>query len=501
VPARPTRPPSEDEPKPLFAATMAQLEKDSAVSELRRLAGAALPPASGAPAPVAAASAPAPAPAAASGLGAAVPAVPSPLRGLGSPAAGRPLEARGPGGARPAATPPNGNGSPAAHGNGAALQAKAAAAAVPAPMDRPSRSGPINAATQPGVGLKPQAPASPNPFDASETDAATQMEAPAFDPPAAAGARKDLFADIRPAPASAPGAGTGGDDDDLDIGEVSRVVKLADLAKSAPSGAAAPVLAQPATPARPAASALNRTGPVSRLGAPKLGEAAPFPLGDGEPMALTGAAAEPVPPAAVASRRGMIALLVGALLLLGGAVAVVFLFVLGGDEVASRGLARVDEVDTTRPDEVRRAGGTVTGSGGSAAGAPADPPVNPLDPRPSKPVTPPPVTPPPVTPPPDGSGAGVKLEAREIEEMAAKSSSTTQRCYMRAQRGADGILTADVKKVVVTLTVSADGTVTDVQLSDKQEENSLGKCLIAAIKGWRFRTSPGGVFRISLQFG
>jgi len=72
---------------------------------------------------------------------------------------------------------------------------------------------------------------------------------------------------------------------------------------------------------------------------------------------------------------------------------------------------------------------------------------------------------------------------------------------MRAQRGAEGILLADVKKISVTLTINGEGQVTDAQLSDNHAQDALGKCLIGVIRAWRFRPSPGGTFRFVLHFG
>ena len=83
--------------------------------------------------------------------------------------------------------------------------------------------------------------------------------------------------------------------------------------------------------------------------------------------------------------------------------------------------------------------------------------------------------------------------------MARKQSAGTQRCYMRAQRGADAILVGDVKKIGVTLTIDGDGNVSEVNLSDHGGDN-LGKCLTGLMRGWKFRTSPGGQFRFSLNF-
>ena len=85
--------------------------------------------------------------------------------------------------------------------------------------------------------------------------------------------------------------------------------------------------------------------------------------------------------------------------------------------------------------------------------------------------------------------------------MAAKNSGVTQRCYMRAQRGTDGILLGDLKKVAVTLVVGTDGAVNDVQLSDNLGANTLGKCLIGTIRTWKFRASQGGTFRFTMHFG
>src|SRR5262249_52518190 len=93
----------------------------------------------------------------------------------------------------------------------------------------------------------------------------------------------------------------------------------------------------------------------------------------------------------------------------------------------------------------------------------------------------------------------LKLRADEIEDMASKQGDGTKRCYMRAQKGALGLDVQDVKKIDVMLTVDKEGAVTDVQLSDHAGDN-FGKCLIGRIRGWKFRQSPGGVFKIALAF-
>jgi predicted Zn finger-like uncharacterized protein len=389
--------PAAEEPRPLFAATMAQLEK-----------GAATPS----------------------------------LRGLSN---------------RPSATPPNGQTPMAmrAHGNGAQGAAVGARAGLPSPLSA---------------------------FDASELAGGPAMDPSALDP-AAEAAEAAATAPRMPAVGD-----DGDDDDDLDIGEVSRVVKLADLAREAgrPKAAGTP----------PPKAAAARATAFPRPGTARPGELPPGPFANeaAEEASLLPAAQMAPPPPAVSHRRGMIALIAGALALVGVAVGVVF-FVLSGDEGGGgRRLGTVEKIDTTRPEEVR-----LTVGGGEVVVAPPEAPPSPLVPRPKRPAITAPVPPPggPELPP----AGGARLEAREIEEMAGKNSSVTQRCYMRAQRGADGILLGDVKKISVTLTISGEGLVTETLLSDNHAQNTLGKCLIGAIKTWKFRPSPGGTFRFVLHFG
>ena len=421
----------EDTPRPLFAATMAQPEQDPVASELRNLGLAG----SAAAAPVAVAP-------------------PRPLDVRGLTAGARPLAAP------PLATPPNGQSS---HRNGAAaLQAKAELSAFPAQV-----------ATQPGVGAKGR-----RPFQAGTPDeSATQLEPLRLD------ARGDTPGS-GPAPAD-PGAG----DDDLDIGEVSRVVKLADLARD---GARRRIGGTP-----PAGIAAVRAAAAARLEAARPGELA---SGAGDAGALL--AAPDASPVAVAHRRALFALIAGATVLVGVAIAVVF-FVVTDEEDASSRLAKVEEIDTTRPEEVRPGASDSSGSGsdsGDGSALASEPPAEPSAPRAAKrPAIAPAVTPP--VAPEAGAGATGKLEAREVEEMASKNSEITKRCYMRAQRGVSGIEVGDVKKIEVTLTIGGDGAVTDAQLSDNHAQDALGKCLIGVIRAWRFRPSPGGTFRFVLHFG
>ena len=452
----------EDEPKPLFAATMASLEN-------------------------------------------AAPAQPPP-RGLSLPSV-----------TRPSATPPSGQ---PAYKNGNGAKEKSAPIAAKGTGTATSTTGPIRPTTKPGVGAKPYG------FDAA--DSATQLEALPFEDeqrttaePVAAAARKlapatstpstavtanhnafpagqKAFADAlksgaptTPTPAfkpvHPPAPPPPDANDDIDIGEVSRVVKLADLMKPQPKPAAKRS-GQIATGA--SNPLLGRTGSVPKLPvAVPLAQAvdAPPSLDGSAPIGVPSEVPEAIAPAVAVHRRGTMALLIGATALIGIAIVLIVLVVNKNDDVTS--LGGEYDLDTQRPDHVVR--------------RPGDPPItgpeNPFLP-PKKPWVPqrPPDRP---VRPPDQPPPGNSLKADEIESMAAKYSGTTTSCWRRAQRGANGILLADVKKITVTMSIAPDGTVTNVALSDGHAGNDLGKCLIGAMRGWKFRTSAGGDFRFVLHFG
>lgn len=448
----------EETPKPLFAATMAQLEKGSQASDLRKLPGAPGTAAPGTAAPMTTAIGVPPAAGASP-----APGVSAPLsNGLGGPRAAKaPLKAFDP------------------------SELDAATQLQAAPFDVSSGDG---SAPVPAPRLGALGRAAPSPLPAP-------LPAPLPSPlPSLSSQPLPMLAPMPPPPAEAlpPGPAAGlGDDDDLDIGEVSRVVKLADLAKAAARTGGG--LTPAPTPAPRAAT----RGEGLRPGDVPAG---PFAGGAGDAAALRPAPDASPPPAPVSHRRALIALIAGAVVLIAGAVAVVFFVVDRGDgETSVRAtLGTVEEVDTTRPDVIRKSTGTGSDSGSAEVAITEPETPNPLVPRPPK-------------RPPTGSGTppvlpevpltGTKLEAREIEEMASKNSATTQRCYMRAQRGAEGIIVGDVKKIAVTLTIGGDGSVTDTQLSDNHAQNALGRCLIGSIRLWKFRTSPGGTFRFVLLFG
>jgi predicted Zn finger-like uncharacterized protein len=330
-------------------------------------------------------------------------------------------------------------------------------------------SGSNRPSTVQGLGQSAGAKALAAAFDASESAAAssaTTIDAPAFP--------------SKPALASVPEPESNGapEEDDLDIGEVSRVVNLADLMKSgnARKNARAPVASMRATGSTP------KLDPAS-LGI-SVGATASVPS---MPEALESPAIA-APVVAQAHRRGLIMLIgVAAVLLIGVAVLVVVM-VQRTDDGGNGGLTQNHAIDTSRPEDLvfRQLPGE--GSGSALAQKPLVPIHRPYVPHPTGSAT-----------EDTGEGKGDKLKSDEIEDMARKQSAGTQRCYMRAQRGAEGIEIADLKKLSVTLTVDKTGVVTDVGLNEHGTD-TLGQCLIGQIKRWKFRESPGGLYRIILAF-
>ncbi len=477
-----TRQVVEEEPKPLFAATMASLERS-----------------------VAAQASPA---------------------GLGLPQAGN-------GVGRPSATPPRGesrypspiSGTPSipsiqAKTNGTGPAKVPMIAPLPAsPVS--NKSGPTpRAETRPGVG---------NAFDVG--DQATQIEAPAFDaeaqttaePVASQAKQNDAFvralgkdsssvkAVAAPVPAPAPKLANApitdeseddDEDDGLSIGEVSRVVKLADLMRPAPKkqpeGLAAAARRTQSSPS------LSRTSPVARMGNtaalariedPNAPANAFAPGADPSVAAGAEMAMQPAP-AETSHKKGMIILIGAATAVLAGVIIAVVVLAGGGDNI-DKGLGRSEGIDTTRPDDpLRPRLPGETGSAGSAA------PVNPFFP-PKQPYKRPNgnnVT------QPNGSNTvgpdvalGDSLSPEDIDTVSKKYSTGTQRCYMRSQKGTDAITIGAVKSIQATLTVGKDGAVTDVALGSHNDD-TLGKCLSQALHGWRFRTNPGGRVKFTLAF-
>lgn len=299
--------------------------------------------------------------------------------------------------------------------------------------------------------------------------------------PTALGIRSQKEPDAKSNGSAEPDELTG---DELDFGEVSRVVKLADLAKVATAPSKKTAKAQ--------AIALRATGTQASLNPAQEGAvgagAAVLPATDD---AAAGENMVAAPVVAQAHRRGLI-MLVGAaaMLLIGVAAAVVVMVKNDSSDDSGGGLGQTKTIDTSRPEEVVRAY-MMPGDAGVATTGPRTSGHRITVPRPTTGSLPTDETP--------GTGPGTKISSDEIQDMASKNASGTQRCYMRAQRGAQGIAIADLKRLTVTISVDKTGAIDDVQLSEHGSD-SLGTCLIGMIKRWKFRESPGGLYRIVLAF-
>jgi predicted Zn finger-like uncharacterized protein len=446
----------ESEPKPLFAATMATLERS-----------ATQPPPVGAPMGLPAATS--------------VPTLKSPTGGPN----GVVTKANGTGAATslPRSTPvPR-------------LNDSAQVAKLPSAIGTKPGSGPNRPGTQQGVGQSAGAKALASAFDTGDGagESMTTVDSPAFKDeiatsaePVAAKRAFDRIDAVTDPPANGRGDAVPDiSEDELAIGEVSRVVKLADLMNSGP--AQRKVSRPPLGRSTQSALALRATGSTPKIDPSQLADAAmQQPMGDA--AIAEGLVAAPV--VAQAHRRGMIMLIgVAAVLLIGVAVAVVLIIQGSGGDDTGGGLGHIKEYDNSRPEEVVRAHMLPQEGPGATTGP------NVTHNRPH--IT---------TQHPNGSaadetpGTGTKIKSDEVEDMANKNSGGTQRCYMRAQRGAAGIEIADLKRLSVTLTIDKSGTVSDVQFAEKTSDQLL-TCLRTQIKLWKFRESPGGLYRIVLAFG
>jgi hypothetical protein len=275
-------------------------------------------------------------------------------------------------------------------------------------------------------------------------------------------------------------------DDDMEIGEVSRVVNLADLARTA----------------KPRAKN-NATGSVPRIPIGELGAASAAAsmrgTGSNPAFGMTGPF-QPLPSESIVAaaparehRRGLVIMLLVAAALLAGGVAAVVL-ILGdssGDESGT--LAHSMQYDNSRPDDMPRPKNAIEAVTQGAQMAQHQQQQKlpqqhqQIHIQPEIPETP-------------GDPTKSKIKPEEIEDIANKNGEGTKRCYMRAQKGTLGIDVAEIKRIDVLFTLDPTGTVTTVSLSDHANDQ-FGQCLIARVKGWKFRPSPGGQFKFPLVFG
>jgi len=235
---------------------------------------------------------------------------------------------------------------------------------------RISNQGAVGTRTTPGMSAGAKALAEA--FDISPAESATAVEAQAFSDeittsaePVAARRADDqadaattmprtpaLFAPRPlptpkptplPRPAGAVETAPIMSEDDMEIGEVSRVVKLADIAKMS-------------APKKPKVG--RTTGSVPKIPLGELGLAAAPGVGTGALAAMPMGAPMPsesvvaAVPAAV-HRRGMMIMLGAAALLLAGGIIAVVLLVQNGDDEGSSTLGHSIQYDTNRPDDMR----------------------------------------------------------------------------------------------------------------------------------------------------
>ena len=286
------------------------------------------------------------------------------------------------------------------------------------------------------------------------------------------------------------------DEDDLDIGEVSRVVKLGELEQmmlSKGSAEEAPIARPPRAATQGTGTQSRLTGTQSRLTGTQsrltgtMPKMSPVELGMNVDPSLAHNSGESLVARSFADRhrRGMIMLIAGSGVVVLGVIALVAFVVSKNTEESLGSLGEAHMINTNRPEDIVRqqAGLPPTTATGSAT----------IVQRPTQHVHRP-TTPTQVEEP---TGAD-KLDAQDVEDMAQKQSEGTKRCYMRAQRGTLGL--EDLKKIDVTISINKDGSVSDVQLSSHGGD-TLGQCLVSRIKGWRFHESRGGTFRFALAFG
>ena len=282
-------------------------------------------------------------------------------------------------------------------------------------------------------------------------------------------------------------------DDDLAIGEVSRVVRIADLGKPGGRGpASSGAVARPQAAVGSAATAAASTARAANL------------IAGGGPRGSSETAAPPFA-AAAGKKRGMMIMVIGLLIVLIGSIVFVVLRPhRGGD---NNGYVAANGTDDSygnlglHSDDPHRANpGTTPGSGsGSAVDSTHKPAANPST-NPGGPgiVHRDPTSPgpgsgsngkPPLPPIGGPEGPVTDLTPDDVQAMYREKSMGTQRCWEQAQKKDPFI---DAKKINATLAIDKNGVVTDVSLSAFGGE-FLGQCLAGRIKLWKFHASPAGL--------
>ncbi|MBP9087780.1 MAG: zinc-ribbon domain-containing protein [Kofleriaceae bacterium] len=318
------------------------------------------------------------------------------------------------------------------------------------------------------------------------------------------------------------------DDDDLSIGEVSRVVNLADLMKQprSRSGPAAAVASSGAaarigsasrvgarTPAGGSAALANGSAPMALQPADAVTAGLALAAQAAQADALADVSAAGVPLAAQVApppKRGHLGVIIVVALTTIAVIVLVLVAagVFSSDDQDGPRIAIDDYANLGgRKDPVFRPGSAAPvkpGSAADGAGKVVKPWNNPNHSgngnNPNNSGT---------GNNPNNSGSGkvetvgvngpvLELKADDVENMFQRNSDISRRCYEQALKK-DPFL--DVKKIAVTMSVDKVGMVNDVGLSS-HADHQLGKCLTQRIKAWRFRPSTGGITtRINVVFG
>jgi predicted Zn finger-like uncharacterized protein len=314
--------------------------------------------------------------------------------------------------------------------------------------------------------------------------------------------------------ASLPAAG----DDDLEFGEVSRVVRIADIGKTARPQASRAVSTpgvhrtganEVVSPEMAAGLSGFRPPPASpRPGALPTAAGALPPLA---PLAGGDTARAEVPlviPAAQRRNHALLLGLVAAGLIGAGVGAMVLLQTEEPTDAALLSLGGGNVSDMTiRPDDPRRGSGSAggsaevtppagtgakpTGGGGVAirrptGGSVATPGAGAETGTGGKVETAP------------ALGSTTPLSGDEVETMSQRNSSGLQRCYEQALKK-DIFL--EVKSIKVTISIDTSGIVSSVSMSS-HADHALGLCMISRIRNWRFRQSSRGLdAKFTVAFG
>jgi predicted Zn finger-like uncharacterized protein len=483
VPLRAVRP--EDTPQPLFAATLAALEDNTRIDAN-----------------------PFPVPDVPSNGRA----TPTPLRGTSGGVAGSAAPARTSALPKPSLPKPGTGPAPAiptvrpVGPSAPTLNMVASSASAPTPSVKPG-TGPSAAlataaatAAAPAIAKPAPVPVMPKPSNGHGAsalfDSGDDVDAGTSDP----FARIDAAAKATAAATAADTAVEG--DDELAIGEVSRVVRIADLAKPQ---------SRPTAASSSAGMASRRSGPIAARGTnsvPRIDQAAIAAGGSGDALIAMPAPGEIPPdaaaPAPVISHKSHALFLAIGVLVLGAIAAVVIVVATQPDDEAppisgpdiSEDVGELSySVDpVTGKVEIKKVDPATSPNNGTGGRNPGTRPKNPNNNGGNTNTN-------------NGGKSEVRmgrnglpltdLDGSEVDATAQKYSTGFMRCYEQAKKK-DPFL--EVKKIYATLTVDRSGQVTSVSLSSFSNHH-LGMCLAGAIKRWPFRESTDGITsQISIVF-